>query len=168
MAKGPNYRVPFRRRREGRTNYRRRLRLLASNEPRLVVRKSNKHIGLQLVVPKIEGDETLLSVKSTELASYNYEGNTGNIPAAYLTGLLFGLKAVSKGYEGSIMDIGLQTSVPGSRIYAALKGVIDGGLSTPCDEDMFPTEERIRGDHTTMTSPSDHFESVRKKIMDGF
>jgi len=168
MAKGPNYRVPFRRRREGRTNYRRRLRLLVSSEPRLVIRKSNKHIGLQLVVPKWEGDATLVSVKSTDLADYNYEGNTGNIPAAYLTGLLFGLKAVSNGYNESIMDIGLQTSVPGSRIYAALKGAIDGGMSAPCDEDMFPSEERITGGHTIMASPSDHFESVKKKIMDGF
>ncbi|MDY6964351.1 MAG: 50S ribosomal protein L18 [Halobacteriota archaeon] len=168
MARGPNYRVPFRRRREGKTNYRRRIKLLVSNKPRLVIRKSNKHISLQLAIPKNEGDETLLTVRSTDLAKYGYKGNTGNIPAAYLTGLLFGMKAVSDGYKEAILDIGLQTSTPGSRIYAALKGAIDGGIVAPCDESVLPNEERIKGDHTSIADLPDHFDSVKGKILDVF
>jgi len=43
MATGPRYKVPMRRRREVRTDYHQRLRLLKSGKPRLVARKSNKH-----------------------------------------------------------------------------------------------------------------------------
>ncbi|MGM0388528.1 MAG: 50S ribosomal protein L18, partial [Natrinema limicola] len=42
MATGPRYKVPMRRRREVRTDYHQRLRLLKSGKPRLVARKSNK------------------------------------------------------------------------------------------------------------------------------
>jgi large subunit ribosomal protein L18 len=38
----PTYKMPFRRRREGKTNYTKRLKLLLSRKPRLVVRKSLK------------------------------------------------------------------------------------------------------------------------------
>ena len=38
---GPHYRVPFRRRREARTDYRKRLQLLRAHQPRAVVRKTN-------------------------------------------------------------------------------------------------------------------------------
>ncbi|EQD30588.1 50S ribosomal protein L18P, partial [mine drainage metagenome] len=37
MSTGPRYRVAFRRRREGKTDYRARLRLLKSDRPRAVV-----------------------------------------------------------------------------------------------------------------------------------
>jgi len=55
MAKGTNYRVTFRRRREGRTDYRLRKKLIISGSLRLVVRKSLKHINLQLVEARVRG-----------------------------------------------------------------------------------------------------------------
>ncbi len=96
MATGPRYKVAFRRRREGRTNYHQRLKLLLSKEDRVVVRKSSKHIQVQLIAPKPEGDVTLSSAISTELKDYGYDASTGNTPAAYLTGLLVGYKTLSK------------------------------------------------------------------------
>ena len=44
MATGPRYAVKFRRRREGKTDYKKRLNLLKSELPRFIVRISNKYI----------------------------------------------------------------------------------------------------------------------------
>jgi large subunit ribosomal protein L18 len=49
MGHGPRYRVPWRRRREGKTNYYKRLKLIRSGKPRLVVRRTNKYIIAQIV-----------------------------------------------------------------------------------------------------------------------
>lgn len=133
----------FRRRREGKTDYRKRMRLLASGKPRLVVRKSLKHMRAQLVTQGNKGDLTLASAISSELSRYGYEGNTGNTTAAYLTGLLLGTRATKKGYEDAVLDIGLHTHSKGSKVYAALKGAIDAGMTIPCDDSIFPSDERI-------------------------
>lgn len=66
MATGPRYFVPFRRRHEGKTDYYQRMSLLASGTPRMVVRKTNRQIIVQLVVPGDEGDRTLVAASSTE------------------------------------------------------------------------------------------------------
>ena len=55
MTQGPRYHVKPRRRREGKTDYRKRLRLLRSRKIRMVVRKSLKNTQVQLVEYK-EGD----------------------------------------------------------------------------------------------------------------
>ena len=49
MATGSRYFVPFRRRREGKTDYYKRTRLVVADAPRMVVRKTNRHIIIQLV-----------------------------------------------------------------------------------------------------------------------
>lgn len=169
MAKGPNYVVPFRRRREGKTNYRRRLKLLFSKKPRLVIRRSNKNINLQLIVTGDKGDMTLISASSSDLGKYGYNGGTGNTPAAYLTGLLFGKKAVSNGYKQAILDIGLQSTTRGSRIYGALKGTIDGGMEVPFNEEVLPNEDRIKGAHVqNFDDLPAHVESVKNNILQNF
>ncbi len=172
MATGPRYKVPFRRRREGRTNYHMRLKLLLSKQDRVVVRKSTRNMQIQLVAPTLEGDLTYSSAVSTELAKYGYTGPTGNTTAAYLTGLLFGLKSLKNGYEEGIMDIGLQASSRGSRVYAALKGIVDAGFEIPCDPDVFPSDERIRGEHVAEyregSDLPEQFEATKEKIFAEF
>jgi len=172
MATGPRYKVPFRRRREGRTDYHQRLRLLLSKENRVVVRKSARHMQVQLVAPKPEGDVTLSSAISTELRKYGYEGTTGNTTAAYLTGLLFGLRTLDEGYEGGVLDIGLAASSAGSRVYAVLKGVVDAGMDVPHDPSVFPSDERIRGEHVAEyvegSNLPQQFEAVKEKILSEF
>ncbi|MGM0770643.1 MAG: 50S ribosomal protein L18 [Halobacteriota archaeon] len=172
MATGPRYKVAFRRRREGRTDYHQRLRLLLSKENRVVVRKSTKHMQLQLVLPEAKGDVTLSSAISTELGKYGYEGATGNTTAAYLTGLLFGYKALEEGYESGVLDMGLQASSPGCRVYAALKGVVDAGLDVPHNPSVFPSDERIRGEHVAEymegSNLPEMFEAVKEKILAEF
>jgi len=160
--------VPFRRRREGRTNYHVRYRLILSKKPRVVVRKSNASTTLQLVVAEQLGDKTLLTVNSKELEDFGYTLSKSNLPAAYLTGLLFGKKMLALGNVEGIADIGLHASTRGNRIYAAIKGVVDAGVNVPHSPEIFPEDERIRGEHIKKYTGTDivaQFEQAREKIL---
>jgi large subunit ribosomal protein L18 len=148
MATGPSYRVPFRRRREGKTDYRSRRALVLSRLPRLVVRRTLKHIIVQIVEAEVAGDQVVASAHSRELAkTYGWQGNCRNVPAAYLTGLLCGFKAIVHGVKKAVLDIGLHSPSRGARVFAALKGVLDAGVTVPHSENMFPDETRISGRH---------------------
>src|SRR4030043_131804 len=106
MARGARYRVPLRRRREGKTDYQARKSLVLSRKPRLVTRNSIKSVTAQILVAKPHGDEVLVAAHSNELKKYGWKAPTGNVPAAYLTGLLCGLKAKEKGVTEAVLDIG--------------------------------------------------------------
>ena len=147
MARGPQYNLRFRRRREGRTNYRKRRRLVTSGIPRFVVRPSNKHLTAQVIEAKVEGDRVLASAHSSELKEFGWKGSCGNLPAAYLTGLLAGRRAKAGGISEAILDIGVHARGPGSRIFAAAKGALNAGLAIPHDEKAVPSQERLRGQH---------------------
>ncbi|MCD6524037.1 MAG: 50S ribosomal protein L18 [Thermococcus sp.] len=148
MARGPRYRVPFRRRREGKTNYHKRLKLLKSKKPRLVVRKTLNHHIAQIIVYDPKGDRTIVSAHTRELIrDYGWKGHTGNTPSAYLLGLLIGYKAKQAGIEEAILDIGLHPPTRGSSVFAVLKGAVDAGLNVPHSEEIFPEDYRIRGEH---------------------
>ncbi len=67
MAFGPRYHVPFRRRREGKTNYHKRLGLMLSKRPRVVVRKSGRNLIVQLIEHSTAGDKTLTSASALDL-----------------------------------------------------------------------------------------------------
>ena len=147
MAHSAKYRVPFRRRREGKTNYRLRLKLLLSRKPRLVARKSLNNMVAQLVAYDEKGDKVLVSAHSRELVKMGYKGHCGNIPAAYLTGLLLGKKALKEGYDEAVLDLGLQSATKGAAVFAILKGAVDAGMDIPHSEDILPEDERINGSH---------------------
>ncbi len=170
MATGARYKVRFRRAREGKTDYRARKQLIISRKPRLVVRKSLKNTNIQLVIPGTEGDSTLVSANTVELKKYGFTG-TGNLPSAYLTGLLLGYRAKKTGHEEAILDLGLCHATKGGRIYAALKGAVDSGLEIPHDPEIFPVDERITGksiDKFRKSSISAQFESAKQKIQAEF
>ncbi|MBS7616734.1 50S ribosomal protein L18 [Candidatus Bathyarchaeota archaeon] len=155
MARGPQYRVPYRRRREGKTDYRKRKALVISGKPRLVVRGSLKNVTVQVIIAKPQGDEVLVSAHSRELIKkYGWKAHGGNVPAAYLTGLLCGLKAKTKGLDEVVPDIGLHSPTKGARVFAALKGVLDAGLNVPCDEEKLPDEKRIKGENIAQYAKS--------------
>jgi large subunit ribosomal protein L18 len=148
MATGPSYRVPFRRRKEGKTDYRSRRALVLSRLPRLVVRRTSKHIIVQIVKAEVAGDKVAVSAHSRELAkTYGWQGNCRNVPAAYLTGFLCGFKAMVHGVKKAVLDIGLHSPSRGARVFAALKGVLDAGVTVPHSENMIPDETRISGKH---------------------
>ena len=186
MAKGPRYKVPYRRRREGKTNYRKRLKLLLSRKPRLVVRITNRRVIAQIIEYHPDGDRVLVGVDSSMLTKYGWKGDLNNTPAAYLTGLLVGKKALEKGIKEAILDIGLHTPTRGGRVFAVLKGAVDAGLEVPHSEEVLPDESRIRGEHIAKyyemaperfseyerrgLKPSElpqHFDEIKEKIMVG-
>ncbi|MFC2162938.1 50S ribosomal protein L18 [Candidatus Altiarchaeota archaeon] len=147
MATGAKYVVSYRRKREQKTDYRRRLDLLKSGLTRLIVRPSNKNITLQLVVYESNGDKIIGHAFSKELSGYGWSHSTSNLPAAYLTGLVLAKKVEGKVSGEIILDSGFHSSNKGSRIYAAVKGVIDGGLKVRVGDGVFPDESRIKGEH---------------------
>lgn len=154
MATGPRYFVPFRRRREGRTNYHARNRLVVASRPRMVVRRTNTHVICQIITAHVEGDRTHVAVNSAELRKFGYEGSLCNTPAAYLTGMLLGVRALNAGHEGAILDIGLRRATKGARVFAALKGALESGFDIPHNEEILPTDERCRGEHIAAYAPA--------------
>lgn len=159
MATGPRYRVAFRRRREGKTDYRQRQRLLRSRMPRAVVRMSSKNTYIQFIAYDETGDKILASASSKELAKLGWTAATGNLPAAYLTGYLAGLRAVKSEADEAVLDIGLRTPVKGGNIFAALKGMLDAGVDIPHGEEVIPSEDRLAGKHI-----SDDLEAMIEEV----
>jgi large subunit ribosomal protein L18 len=181
MATGPRYKVAFRRRREGKTDYHQRLKLIVSRKPRLVVRITLNQVIAEIMITKPEGDKTVVAATSKELTKeFGYLGARDNTSAAYLTGLLIGYKAQKAGLTEAILDIGLRENRAGSRVYATLKGAVDSGLTVPSGEEVFPSAARIRGEHVAANPKSSfadyekrglkaadlpaHFDEVKKKI----
>jgi large subunit ribosomal protein L18 len=155
MTRGSRYCAPFRRRKEGKTDYRARRAFLASGKPRLVTRSSTNNITAQIVIAKPGGDDVLVSAHSRELAKkYGWKAPRGNLPAAYLTGFLCGAKAKSEGVEEAILDIGLQSPSRGARIFAVLRGVLDAKLKVPHSEEKLPDGSRIKGEHVAKYAES--------------
>jgi len=148
MARDGRYRVPFRRRRLGVTNYYKRRKMILSGKPRLVIRKTLKYIIAQIVKANPQGDETIIGLSSKVLAKkYGWLGDCSNTAAAYLTGLIIGYKARLKGIEEVVPDIGLHRPTRGSKVFAVIKGALDAGLKVPCSPEVLPSEDRISGKH---------------------
>ena len=144
---GPRWKVQFRRKREGKTDYGHRLRRLRSGRPRMVTRISLKHVIAQLVRATPSGDLVLASAHSKELEKLGWKGYTANTPAAYLVGLLCGYRALKAGIKECALDLGMYNPTSQAKVFAVLKGALDAGLQIPHGEGILPSEERIRGEH---------------------
>ncbi|HLC22607.1 MAG TPA: 50S ribosomal protein L18 [Candidatus Nanoarchaeia archaeon] len=155
--------IPYRRKREGKTDYKKRLRLLKSGALRLVVRKSLRNITVQIIQYDKNGDKTLLSSTSAELQEYGWKGYGRNLPAGYLVGLLCGMKAKQKKIDYVIFDQGLYPARKGTVIYGVLKGFTDAGVNVPHDSSIFPEEERLMGKHIS-DEITKQFDAVKTKI----
>ncbi len=163
MATGPRHKVPFRRRREGKTDYRHRIGLLKGGKVRAVVRKSNRATRVQFVEYAATGDKVVASAVSTDLAELGWTGSGKSTPGAYLTGLLAGKRAKEKGVEEAVLDIGLREPAKGATIFAALKGILDAGVDVPHSDDMLPSKDRITGKHMKEGTVAS-FEGAKGKI----
>jgi len=141
------YKTPHMRRLDKKTDYSKRLKLVKSGLPRAAVRKSSENITVQLIKFEEPGDKVLAAASSKQLAAYGWKAPSGNLPAAYLTGLLAGVRAKAAGVTEAVLDAGLGKSTKGSRIYAALKGMIDAGIKIPHDPKVLPDEMRTSGAH---------------------
>ena len=114
------FQVKFRRRREGRTDYRQRHKLITQDKNkyqspkyRLCVRFTNKYVLVQVIYAEIDGDKVLCSANSKELPRYGLNVGLKNYSAAYCTGLLcarrllkqVGLDEVYTGVEEPTGDV---------------------------------------------------------------
>ncbi|KAJ6180926.1 hypothetical protein N7519_011387 [Penicillium mononematosum] len=152
------FQTKYRRRREGKTDYYARKRLITQaknkyNAPkyRMVVRFTNRDIVTQIVYSEVTGDKGLT-----------------NWAAAYATGLLLARRVLKKlnldeqfkGVEEAdgehtlteaietedgerrpfkaFLDVGLVRTSTGNRVFAAMKGASDGGIFIPHSERRFP------------------------------
>ena len=172
------FQTKYRRRREGKTDYRARKRLITQaknkfNTPkyRMVVRLSNRYCYTQIAWATLKGDRILCQATSQELQKYGLPGDFGlkNWTACYATGLLLARRVLKKLgldelYEGQTemdgedfmieekddekapfrvcLDVGLQTTSTGARVFGALKGALDGGLAIPHSVRRFPCGEK--------------------------
>lgn len=166
------YQVKFRRRREGKTDYFARKRLVIQdknkyNTPkyRLIVRITNRDIISQIAFARIEGDMIVSAAYSHELPKYGVKVGLTNYAAAYCTGLLLARRLLSKFgldtiYEGQVeitgdeynvesvdgqpsaftcyLDAGLTRTSTGNKVFAVMKGAVDGGLAIPHSIKRFP------------------------------
>jgi len=95
--------VKFKRRREGKTDYYARKRLIIQDKNkydakkyRLIVRISNKDICCQIAYAQVEGDVIICSAYSHELPKYGVKLGLTNYPAAYCTGLLLARRLLAQ------------------------------------------------------------------------
>eukprot|EP00307_Rebecca_sp_RCC1486_P012100 CAMPEP_0119407784 /NCGR_PEP_ID=MMETSP1335-20130426/1564_1 /TAXON_ID=259385 /ORGANISM="Chrysoculter rhomboideus, Strain RCC1486" /LENGTH=373 /DNA_ID=CAMNT_0007431941 /DNA_START=36 /DNA_END=1157 /DNA_ORIENTATION=+ len=107
VQKTPQYfkefQVKYRRRREGKTDYYARKRLIVQDKNkyeaskyRLVVRITNKDVICQIVDAKIQGDIVVCAAYSHELPNYGIKVGLTNWAACYATGLLLARRTLQK------------------------------------------------------------------------
>ena len=172
--------MKYRRHLEGRTDYKLRLGLLKSKKPRLVIRKSLKHLLAQIVQYDPNGDKVITTAKTTELKkNYGWNRASRNIPSGYLLGLLIASKSLKSGIKEAILDMGLHPKSKGSVIFAVLRGAIEGGLKIPHDKEVLPSDQRIKGEHikndkvknkytkSSQDKITTDFELVKQKLLQG-
>ncbi|MEM0118611.1 MAG: 50S ribosomal protein L18 [Conexivisphaerales archaeon] len=142
------YTQVFRRRREGKTDYKKRRALVISRIPFVSVFISSKNVYAQIARATPEGDKVIVSANSLQLRKSGWNGSGKSLPACYLTGLLLGKKAKDAGLdEEVILYTGLRAYVPGSRLSAVAKGLVDSGIKLRVDEESLPEEGRVSGEH---------------------
>ncbi|GLJ45587.1 hypothetical protein SUGI_0959650 [Cryptomeria japonica] len=134
------YQVKFKRRREGKTDYRARIRLINQdknkyNTPkyRFVVRFSNKGIVAQIIYATLAGDVTLAAAYSQELPRYGLEVGLTNYAAAYCTGLLLARRVLKQlemddEYVGNEEATGEDYSVEPGESRRPFRALLDVGL----------------------------------------
>lgn len=132
-----------RRRSQAITNYAKRIAGIKSGLPRVVVRKSNRGVMMQITTYTDKGDKVLAMANSGELRQFGWEPRS-NMPTAYLTGMLLAKKAGMKDKE-CILDIGIYRPVKGSVVFAAAKGSKDNGMAIAANIEI--DEKRLSGKH---------------------
>eukprot|EP00746_Dinoflagellata_sp_MGD_P149364 gnl/MRDRNA2_/MRDRNA2_81402_c1_seq1.p1 gnl/MRDRNA2_/MRDRNA2_81402_c1~~gnl/MRDRNA2_/MRDRNA2_81402_c1_seq1.p1 ORF type:complete len:284 (+),score=-12.55 gnl/MRDRNA2_/MRDRNA2_81402_c1_seq1:46-897(+) len=193
------YHVKYRRRRDGKTDYRARIKMVSQKKNkfncfkyRLVVRFSNREIRSQIAIATISGDKVICSAHSHELHTYGLEVGLTNYSAAYCIGLLcasrcahkFGLSLVYPALNSVdneelssvrgcprpfnlILDKGLKIASTGSKIFAALKGAIDGGVKIPHNEKRFIGYDALTKSYDANSTTNYIYGSHIRELMNG-
>ncbi len=152
-----------RRRKEFRTDYKKRFALLKSGLPRIIFRKTNRYLIAQYVKSKEAQDKIVFGIDSKKLLKYGWpeKESIKSISACYLTGYLIGKKILLKKLEEPILDFGMARVLHKTGIYAFIKGLIDSGIKIECSKENFPDESRIKGGHLKNKIP---FDEIKLKI----
>ncbi len=150
-----------RRRRLSLTNYSKRIALLKSGMPRLIVRKSNRILTMQIVRYEPSGDIIIASANSNALKKFGWEPRV-NIPTAYLTGMLLARSSAKLNVGELVLDIGLYRPISSTVIFAAAKGAQDGGLKLRGSFEV--DEKRISGAHIASYAKSLEGEAFKKQF----
>jgi large subunit ribosomal protein L18 len=157
--------VSKRRRQENRTDYFKRRNLLKSETPRIVFRKTNRYLIAQYIESKEAQDKIIFGLNSKQLLKYGWPKNLDsalkNTPAAYLFGIMTGIKITHDKLKTPILDFGLQRVLKGSKTQAFIKGLVDSGIKIKHKEENFPSKERIHGKQVKEKIP---FEEIKLKI----
>ena len=171
--------VKPKRRRQGKTDYYARRRLVQqdknkydSKKYRLVVRRTNARIITQIIYSTMTGDRVFCAADSFELRAHGLNAGLTNYSAAYCTGLLLARRLLKQtkladvyapntsidgdyfnSYENmdddkrpfkALLDVGLQRTTTGARIFGVLKGACDGGINVPHKTKRFPGYSRAK------------------------
>ena len=105
------YATKYRRRREGKTNYHKRLKLVQSGKTRLIVRRSNTGMIVQFADYIANGDVIRAGATSKDIRAAGCTAvSAKSLPGSYLTGYIAGLRAKKAGITYAIVDLGMQTS----------------------------------------------------------
>lgn len=130
-----------------------------------------RDIICQIVAARICGDEVLTTAYAHELPRYGVKHGLTNYAAAYCVGLLCARRHLKKlkldeTYEGveevtgemfeveeegdrrpftALLDIGLVRTTTGNRVFAVMKGAVDGGINVPHNEKRFPAYSKEEG-----------------------
>lgn len=144
--------VQYRRRRENKTDYGKRIKLLKSEKPRVVFRRTNKYLIVQYVTSSEAQDKVVFGLNSKNLVEYGWpktaEGSLKSTTASYLTGYLTGKKIQKEKLETPIIDFGMARVLHKTKLFAFIKGLIDSGLEIESSkEEAFPEEDRLNGEH---------------------
>ncbi len=154
-----------RRRKENKTDYKKRLNLLKGRAPRVVFRKTNRYFISQYIESEEAKDKVILTINSKGLLKYGWDekakGSLKSIPASYLTGYLIGKQIISKKLKTPVVDLGMIRTLHKTKVFAFLKGLIDSGLDINCNEECYPEEERIKG---SSLKNKIEFEKIKSEI----
>lgn len=138
---------------------------------RLVVRMTSRDIVAQVVAARIVGDEMISVAYAHELPRYGIKLGLTNYAAAYAVGLLVARRTLKKlgldemyvGKEEAdgemfeieeegekrpfqcVLDTGIARSTTGKKVFAVMKGAVDGGISIPHSEKRFPAYSKDEG-----------------------
>ncbi|MDG6908121.1 MAG: 50S ribosomal protein L18 [Nitrososphaerota archaeon] len=137
----------FRRRREGKTDYRKRRGVIVGKAPFLSIRVTGRYVYAQIIRPTVSGDITMCSASSRDLSQFGWKGPSKNLPGAYLTGFYLGQLAQRKNVKSVIMYSGVGRYIHGSRIASLISGAKESGLDIAVDDESLPDAKRTKGAH---------------------
>nr|XP_027193600.1 60S ribosomal protein L5-like [Dermatophagoides pteronyssinus] len=135
------YQVKYRRRREGKTDYQQRRNLIKQDlnkyqtrKYRFIVRFTNSKVICQVAYATLSGDIIVASADSSELTRFDIPIRNTLDGEEY--------RAEDQDFNKTplraVLDVGLSIVTRGNRVFGALKGACDGGLSIPHSIKRFP------------------------------